>query len=350
MRAEFAHAQRYGGAWGRITHPAHVQAFVGDLLSEEQLDEFESTHEMNTSIAWRETSRFRINVYQQQKHPAIVLRKINTEIPTPEQLGLPPIYSELVMLPRGLILVVGQTGSGKSSSLTAMLGYRNCHGAGHIITIEDPIEFVHTHQGCIVSQRDVGIDTYSYGIALKNALRQRPDVVMIGEIRDREAMEHAINFAETGHLCLATMHANNANQAIERILSFFPEEKHAQIRLNLALNLRAILSQRLILNVQHSRTLACEVMLNRGLIRNLIEEGKIRDIKEMIERGTDQGMQSFDQALFALYMQGIISGETAIHESDNMANMKLNINQHETAKQLNKKPITQQRNLSDDNY
>lgn len=304
-----------------------LEALLRDLLDDEQYDEFDSTNELNTSITWQENSRFRINVFRQQKQPAIVIRKINTVIPTPQQLGLPEIYSQLVMQPRGLILVVGQTGSGKSTSLAAMIGHRNRHGAGHIITIEDPIEFVHQHHGCIISQRDVGIDTFSYGMALKNALRQRPDVVLIGEIRDRETMEHAINFSETGHLCIATLHANNANQTIERVLSFFPEEKHPQVRLNLSLNLRGILSQRLLLNVNGSRSLATEVMLNNGLIKTLIQEGKTREIKDLIERNTNEGMHSFDQSIYALLQAGHVSEEIAIAESDNPANMRLQINQ-----------------------
>lgn len=313
---------------------ADLRGMVEELLSEDQLDEFDSTLELNTSIKWREECRFRINIFQQQQHTGIVILKINTQIPTLEELGLPKVYADLVMQPRGLILVVGQTGSGKSTSLAAMLGHRNRMGTGHIITIEDPIEFVHQHHGCIITQRDIGIDTFSFGIALKNALRQRPDVVLIGEIRDRETMEHAINFSETGHLCLATLHANNANQAIERILNFFPEEKHPQIRLNLSLNLRAILSQRLLLNKQGSRTLAIEVMLNSGLIKSLIEEGKIREIKEMIERSTDQGMQTFDQSIFALFEAGIITEDVAIAEADNMANMRLNIRQLQTSSKI----------------
>jgi twitching motility protein PilU len=309
----------------------NLEALLNDLLDEEQQDEFESTNELNASIGWRDHTRFRFNAYRQQKKPALVIRKINTIIPTPKSLGLPDVYSELVMLPRGLILVVGQTGSGKSTSLAAMIGHRNTYGTGHIITIEDPIEFVHNHNGCIISQRDVGIDTFSYGIALKNALRQRPDVLLIGEIRDRETMEHAINFSETGHLCLATLHANNANQAIERILSFFPEEKRAQVRLNLSLNLRAILSQRLLLGHDSKRHLASEVMINVGLIKSLIEEGKIREIKEMMLRNSTDGMRTFDQSIFELYTDGHISMDVAIGEADNAANMKLNISQYQGA-------------------
>ncbi len=328
-------ADRIAPLGNELLDETKLDALLKELLNEEQQDEYESTFELNTSIEWRDNARFRVNVYRQQKHPAIVLRKINTIIPTPEQIGLPSIYSDLVMMPRGLILVVGQTGSGKSTSLAAMIGHRNRHGTGHIITIEDPIEFVPQHHGCIISQRDVGIDTYSIGIALKNALRQRPDVVLIGEVRDRETMEHAINFSETGHLCLATLHANNANQAIERILSFFPEEKHLQVRLNLSLNLRAILSQRLLLNVNGTRSLAAEVMLNNGLIKSLIEEGKIREIKEMMQKGTDQGMRTFDQSIFEIYKQGLITKDIAISEADNIANMKLNISQSAMAERHN---------------
>lgn len=311
-----------------------LQQLLDEILTPEQRDEFEGTLEFNTSVNWQDRARFRINVYQQQQHPGIVFRRINTEIPTIETLGLPQAYANLIMQKRGLILVCGPTGSGKTTSLAAMLGHLNRNGTGHIITIEDPIEFVHQHDGCIVSQRDVGIDTFSFGIALKNALRQRPDVVLIGEIRDRETMEHAITFSETGHLCVATLHSNNANQAIERVLNFFPEEKHPQIRLNLSLNIRGILSQRLVLNKSGGRTLAVEVMLNSGLIKTLIEEGKIREIKEMMERGSTDGMQTFDQSLFELFTKGVISEEVAIAEADNPANLRLNIRQLHTAEQV----------------
>ena len=308
-----------------------MEAFLEEFLSEEHRDEFETTLEFNTAINWQNEARFRVNIFRQQQHTGIVFRRIVTDIPTVDDLGLPPAYSNLVMEKRGLVLVVGPTGSGKSTSLAAMIGHRNINGAGHIITIEDPVEFVHTHKGCIVTQRDVGLDTYSFGLALKNALRQRPDVVLIGEIRDRETMEHAINFSETGHLVLATLHANNANQAIERIVNFFPEEKHRQVLLNLSLNLRGILSQRLVLNKQNQRTLAIEVMLNSGLIKTLIEEGKIKEIKEMMDRSRDQGMQTFDQCLFDLFQQGVITEEVAIAEADNPANLRLHIKQMHTS-------------------
>jgi twitching motility protein PilU len=311
-----------------------IRHLLSEIVSEEIMDEFQATLEMNTAIGWKEIARFRINAYRQQQHTAVVIRRIITEIPTVESLGLPPVYSQLAMEKRGMVLVVGPTGSGKSTSLAAMIGHRNRHSCGHIITVEDPIEFVHRHDGCIISQRDVGIDTYSFGIALKNALRQRPDVVLIGEIRDRETMEHALMFAETGHLCLATLHANNANQTIERIVNFFPEEKHPQLLLSLSLNLKGILSQRLVSNLAGKRSLAVEILLNSGLVRNLIEEGKIKEIKDIMGRSRDQGMQTFDQALHDLYINGIISEETALHEADNPGNIKLQIKQTTMEKRM----------------
>lgn len=304
---------------------ADLDAILGELVDEDKLDEFESTLEMNTAINWHDRARFRINAFKQQQHTAVVIRRIQTDIPTLESLRLPAAYGQLVMEKRGMVVVVGPTGSGKSTSLAAMIGHRNTYGHGHVITIEDPIEFVHTHQGCIISQRDVGIDTYSYGLALKNALRQCPDVVLIGEIRDRETMEHAINFAETGHLVLATLHAKNASQAIERIINFFPQEKHQQLLLNLSLNIRGILSQRLVRKVNGGRVVASEVMLNQGLIRNLIEEGKPKEIKEIMEKNRSLGMQTFEQALLDMYKAGEISEDVAIQEADNPANLKLQI-------------------------
>jgi twitching motility protein PilU len=304
-----------------------IRRFTDQILTPTQKDEFESTLELNTAISWKGSARFRINVFRQQQHEGIVLRRIQTDIPTIESLHLSSLYADLIMAKRGLILVVGPTGSGKTTSLAAMVGHRNLHGDGHIITIEDPIEYVHHHQRCIITQRDVGIDTYSFAIALKNALRQRPDVVVIGEIRDREVMEQALYFAETGHLCIATLHANNASQAIERIVNFFPEERHPQILLNLSLNLRAILSQRLITNLKSARSLIMEIMLNNGLIKQLIEESKIRQIHEMIEKGSGEGMMTFDQCLLKLVADGSLSAEMAIAESDNPANLRLQLKQ-----------------------
>ena len=300
-----------------------IARFLSQLLTPEQEDEFHSTFELNVALNYDNTARFRINVFRQQAHSGIVIRRIETAIPTIDSLDLPPIYGELAMMKRGLILVSGQTGSGKSTSLAAMVGHRNTHGEGHIITIEDPIEFVHYHKNCIITQRDVGLDTYSYALALKNALRQRPDLVVIGEVRDREVMEQAIYFAETGHLCIATIHANNASQTIERVLNFFPEERHTQILLNLSLNLRATLSQRLVPSTNGKRVLALEIMLNRGLIRQQIEQGKIRQLRELIEKGTSDGMQTFDQHLFEMYQQRLISEDAAISEADSAANLRL---------------------------
>lgn len=317
---------------------ADIDGYLNELLTDDKRDEFDSALEYNTAINWMDRARFRINIFKQQQHVGLVIRRIVTDIPSVDDLKLPAPYSELAMTRRGLVLVVGPTGSGKSTSLAAMVHHRNCNTTGHIITVEDPIEFVHQHRGCIVTQRDVGIDTYSFGMALKNALRQRPDVVLIGEIRDRETMEHAINFSETGHLCLATLHANNSNQALERILSFFPEEKHQQVRLNLSLNIRGILSQRLVLNKAGGRSLAVEIMLNNGLIKTLIEEGKIREIKDMMERTRIEGMQTFDQSLLELYEAGIITEEIAVAEADNPSNLRLNIKQ----KQLGAPKIQQQ--------
>lgn len=318
--------------------------YLSQLLNDMQHDEFSSTLELNTALHWNNTARFRINVLRQQGHDAIVIRRIQMEIPGLEELNLPQTYADMALLKRGLVLIAGPTGSGKTTSLAAMIGHRNQHGSGHIITVEDPIEYVHEHHHCIVTQRDIGLDTYSYGIALKNALRQRPDMVVIGEVRDREVMEQAIYFAETGHLCVATIHANNSSQAIERVLNFFPEERHQQILLNLALNLRAVLSQRLVLNMHGTRTLALEVMLNSGLIRQLIEEGKIRQIREMIERGNSEGMQTFDQCLYRLYTDKIISEEVALIEADNASNLRLNINNAKgTARMLSHELLLKQK-------
>lgn len=302
-----------------------ITRYIEQLLSPDQQDEFRSTFELNAGINSNNNARYRVNVFRQQGHDGMVIRRIQLEIPTFGDLKLPTIYGEMAMQKRGLILVAGPTGSGKSTTLAAMIGHRNKHAKGHIITVEDPIEFIHRHDQCIVSQRDVGLDTYSYAMALKNALRQRPDMVVIGEVRDREVMEQAIYFAETSHLCIATIHANNSSQAIERVLNFFPEDRHEQILINLSLNLRAIFSQRLIANFQGKKSLALEIMLNRGLIKQLIEEGKIRQVRDMIEKGTSDGMVTFDQMLLELYRNREISEEAAIAESDSPANLRLQI-------------------------
>jgi len=314
-----------------LTEEDIIKSMQG-IVSADIIEEFHSTLEYNTAINWKDKARFRVNIFRQRQHTGIVLRRIQTSVPSLVDLGLPQIYNNLIMEKRGLILVVGPTGSGKSTSLASMLEHRNLTGSGHIVTIEDPIEYLLEHKKCIVTQRDVGIDTYSFGIALKNALRQTPDIIVIGEIRDKETMEHAVVFAETGHLCLATLHANNANQAIERVINFFPEERHKQILLNLSLNLKAILSQRLIQNVHGGRTIALEILLNQGLIKNLIQEGRVKEIKEYIEKGRDEGMQTFDQALIDLFVTGQITEDMALAESDNPANLRLAIKQHEMSR------------------
>ena len=300
---------------------------VHQSMNEAQRKAFDTEKECNFAIHPKQIGRFRVNIFRQRNDMAMVIRSIKTELPDYKKLGLPEKLTELVMVKRGLIIFVGGTGSGKSTSLAALIDFRNKTHAGHIITIEDPIEFQHSHQKSIVTQRDVGIDTLSFEAALKNALRQRPDVVLIGEIRDKETMEHAINFAETGHLCLATLHANNCPQTIERILSFFPEEKHRQILMNLALNLKGILSQRLVKSRMGARCIVSEIMLNQGLVRELIEEGKVKEIRQVMERNSDVGMQTFDQALLTRYIRGEVTQEVALAESDNPQNLKLRMKQ-----------------------
>ncbi len=308
---------------GKPLADADIEYLLAEMLPEEKRQEFFSKMEFNAPIELAGLGRFRVNIFRQQQHTGIVMRRVRADIPTVESLKIPKIYSDIIMEARGLILVVGATGAGKSTSLAAMIGHRNQYGYGHILTVEDPIEFIHQHNGCMITQRDVGIDTYSYGDALKNALRQRPDVVLIGEIRDRETMEHALNFSETGHLCVATLHAGNTCQAIERVLNFFPEETRRQVSYNLAYNLLGIFSQRLVLTKQNTRTVACEIMLNRGFISTLIQENKVKEIPEVMLKNTNDGMQTFDQALYTLYKEGVISDDVAIAESDNPANIQL---------------------------
>jgi twitching motility protein PilU len=309
-----------------------VRAIIEALLSAAAQNEFSRMLEYNTAIEWKAT-RLRINCFVQRQHPGMVIRRIRTRIPTFQELGLPAPYGDLSMEPRGLVVVVGPTGSGKSSSLAAMIGHRNQHGQGHIVTIEDPVEFVHEHQNCIITQRDVGIDTLSFHDALKNALRQRPDVIVIGEIRDSDTMEHALNYAETGHLCLATLHAPNTSIALDRIVNLFPKELHGQVLMSLSLNLRGVLAQRLVHTTQGNRTAATEILLNEGHIRTLIQEGKFKDTKDMLEKGNDFGMHSFDQCVFQYYMDGKIEDKVAINEGDNPGAVRLMITQAGMAKQ-----------------
>jgi twitching motility protein PilU len=290
-----------------------------------QNKEFEERHEMNMAMALPGLSRFRVNIFRQRGSVGIVIRRIKAEVPTLAELGLPPILGDIAMTKRGLVLVVGATGSGKSTTQAAMVDYRNGREQGHIITIEDPIEFVHSHKKSIITQREVGFDTHSFQAALKNTLRQAPDVILLGEVRDTETMEAAITFAETGHLCLGTLHSNNANQAIERIMNFFTHERHAQIYLQLSLNLRAIISQRLIRTVDGKRAAALEIMMDTPYIKDLIKRGEVDTIKDGMEQGIQEGCQTFDQALFGLYKEGKISLEHALINADSTNNLRLKI-------------------------
>jgi twitching motility protein PilU len=304
-----------------------VERVVGSLLNEKQSKEFASTGEFNMAKVIDGVGRFRLNLFRQRERPGLVARIIRSKIPTITDLKLPPLLGDLVMEKRGLIFVVGGTGSGKSTSLAAMIGHRNESAPGHIITIEDPVEFVHDHKQCIVTQREVGVDTDSFDAALKNTLRQHPDLILIGEIRDMSTMEHAINIAETGHLAMATLHANNANQAIERVVNFFPQEMHHQILLNLSLNLRGIISQRLVRKIGGGRAAALEILLNQGYIKELIAKGEVKELKKVMAENVQQGMQTFDQALLKLVMANEIDEETALGEADNVGDLKLQLKQ-----------------------
>lgn len=295
------------------------------VLSPEQYQELLTQKELNIATSDPEIGRFRFNFYQQKMNLAIVIRKIETNIKTLDDLRLPNTLKDVSMAKRGLVLLVGATGSGKSTTLAAMINHRNENEAGHIITIEDPVEFVHEHKKCVVSQREVGIDTVSFKVALKNTLRQAPTVILIGEIRDEETMEHAINFAETGHLCLATLHSNNANQAMERVINFFPPERHRQIYLQLSLNLKAIVSQRLVKSVDGKRAAAIEILLGSGRVKELMKNGEVDSIKEAMMAGTNEGMQTFDQALFNLYRAGQIGLQEALDNADSVTDLKLRV-------------------------
>ncbi len=310
----------------QLLSASHTIELARSIMSDKQAAEFEATKECNFAISPGGLGRFRVSAFVQQQKVGMVLRVITTEIPTIEQLGLPPQLQDIVMTKRGLVIMVGATGSGKSTTLAAMIGYRNENSHGHIITIEDPVEYIHPHRNCIVTQRDIGLDTDSWGIALKNALRQAPDVIQIGEIRDRETMDHAIAFAETGHLCLATLHANSANQAIDRIINFFPEERRQQLLMDLSLNLKAMVSQRLVpLRDTKGRCAAVEIMLNSPLISDLIFKGEIHEIKEIMKKSRELGMVTFDQTLFDLYEADKISYENALRNADSVNDLRLAI-------------------------
>ncbi len=303
-----------------------TKLFAYSLMNEKQRQEFEKELECNFAISVPDVSRFRINVFQQQLQVGMVIRTITAEIPNFTKLKLPETLKDVMMAKRGLILVVGATGSGKSTSLAAMIDHRNENSAGHIITVEDPVEYVHKHKKSMVTHREVGVDSHSWHNALKNTLRQAPDVILIGEIRDTETMEHAIAFAETGHLCLGTLHANNANQALDRIINFFPEERKNQLLMDLSSNMKAIISQRLVRTQDGSgRRAAIEILLNTPLIGDIILKGQLHEIKEIMKKSRELGMQTFDQALFDLYNEGAISYEEALRNADSMNELRLQI-------------------------
>ncbi len=333
LTAEFPPAFKVDGKVSPVSSvplsAQHTIELARALMNDRQAAEFEAHKEVNFAISPTGIGRFRVNTFMQQGRVGIVLRTIKSEIPTIEQLQLPNILSDLSMTKRGMIIVVGATGSGKSNTLAAMIGYRNEHSQGHIVTIEDPVEFVHPHKSCIITHREVGVDTENWGVALKNTLRQAPDVIMIGEIRDRETMEHAVAFAETGHLCVATLHSNSSNQALDRIINFFPEDRRAQLLMDLSLNLKGIISQRLIPMVGGTgRVPAVEILLNSPLIADLIFKGEVGTIKDVMKKSREMGMQTFDQALFELYEEGAISYEDALRNADSVNDLRLNIKLH----------------------
>jgi twitching motility protein PilU len=312
-------------AGNRCLEPEETEMLARNIMTEKQQREFDEHNEMNLALYYSALGRYRVNVMRQRGVVGLVIRQIKSNIPTMDELDLPAVMKEIGMSKRGLVLFVGATGSGKSTSLAAMVDYRNSNQAGHIITVEDPIEFVHSHKKSLVTQREIGVDTENYHTALKNALRQAPDVILIGEIRDLETMEAAINFAETGHLCLATLHSNNANQAMERIMNFFPPERHTQIYLQLSLNLRAIISQRLVKTVDGNRVAAVEILIGSPRVRDLIHRAEIAELKEAMEKSATLGMQTFDQHLYELHASGKISLEEALRNADSANNLRLRV-------------------------
>ena len=309
--------------------PQHTMELARSIMNDKQAHEFESTKECNFAISPPDIGRFRVNTFIQQGRTGVVCRTINSVIPKFEELGLPEVLRDVSMTKRGLVIFVGGTGSGKSTSLAAMVGFRNENSQGHIITIEDPIEYVHDHNKCIITQREVGVDTDGWFSALKNTLRQAPDVILIGEIRDRETMDYAIAFAETGHLCLSTLHANSANQALDRIINFFPADRRDQLLMDLSLNLKAFISQRLLPRREgKGRVAAVEIMLNSPLISDLIFKGAVHEIKEIMAKSRELGMQTFDQHLFTLYEAGLITYEDALRNADSLNDLRLKIKLH----------------------
>ncbi|MEI7444893.1 MAG: PilT/PilU family type 4a pilus ATPase [Burkholderiales bacterium] len=330
LTAEFPPAFKIDGKLTPVSNvpltPQHTVELARALMNDRQAGEFEAKKELNFAISPAGIGRFRVNAFMQLGRVGVVLRTIQSNIPNFEDLTLPPVMKDLAMTKRGLIIMVGATGSGKSTSLAAMIGYRNENSQGHIVTIEDPVEFVHPHRNCIVTHREVGVDTDSWEIALKNTLRQAPDVIMIGEIRDRETMEHAIAFAETGHLCMATLHSNSANQALDRIINFFPEERRQQLLMDMSLNLKSIVSQRLLpLATGKGRVPAIEVLLNTPLVSDMIFKAEVSGIKDVMKKSRELGMQTFDQALFDLFERGLVTYEDALRNADSVNDLRLNI-------------------------
>lgn len=312
-------------AGSKALDAATTLALANSIMNDRQKEEFSKELEMNLALSYPELGRFRVNIFKQRGQVGLVIRQIKVEIMTLDDLKLPPVLKDIIMTKMGLIIVVGATGSGKSTSMAAMLDYRNANSPGHIITVEDPVEFVHQHKKSVITQREIGVDTHSYHNALKSALRQAPDVILVGEIRDLETMEAAIHFAETGHLCMGTLHANNANQALERVLNFFPGELHPSLFMQLSLNLRAIISQRLIKTVDGKRAAAIEILIDTPRVKDLIQKGEIDILKEAMAGGTQEGMQTFDQALYNLYKEGRISYEEAIANADSANDLRLRI-------------------------
>ncbi len=330
ITADFPPAIKVDGEVVKVSQqaltPRHTLALTRSIMNDKQIAEFEHTKECNFAISPAGIGRFRVSAFIQQGSVGMVLRTIPATIPTIDSLGLPSVLKDVAMSKRGLCIVVGATGSGKTTSMAAMLDWRNENSFGHIVTVEDPIEFVHPHKNCIVTQREIGVDTEDWGVALKNTLRQAPDVILMGEIRDRATMDHAIAFSETGHLCLATLHANSANQALDRIINFFPEDRRSQLLMDLSLNLRAFVSQRLIAKEDNKgRTAAIEIMLNTPLISELIFKGEVSEIKEIMKKSRNLGMQTFDQALFDAYEAHLISFEDAMRNADSANDLRLQI-------------------------
>ena len=330
VTADFPPAVKVDGKIVRVSpqplNAAHTLTLARAVMNDKQAAEFEQLKECNFAISPPGIGRFRVNAFIQQGKVGMVMRVIPSTLPTIDGLGLPPVLKDVTMTKRGLCIIVGATGSGKSTTLAAMIDWRNENSQGHIITVEDPVEFVHPHKNCVVTQREVGLDTNSWEAALKNTLRQAPDVILMGEIRDRETMEHAVAFAETGHLCMATLHANSANQALDRIINFFPEERRQQLLMDLSLNLKAMVSQRLVPKQDlKGRHAAVEIMLNSPLIADLIFKGEVSEIKEIMKKSRNMGMQTFDQALFDAYEHGIISYEDALRNADSVNDLRLSI-------------------------